>query len=372
MLGRIRGSSRPVEVQQQIVMIGPALDSQGGMASVAATYRDAGLFERCKLRYLVTYRHPGWADKLRCLTVSWLTLAAMLLRRQVSLLHAHTASRGSFWRKSLFVALARLFGVPVVLHVHSGEFVHFYEGECGRMRKALVRSVMRASTLVLCLTPRWQGALAVIEPRADIRVLPNPVMAQPDVLARRAAGSVQPGCVLFLGRLREKKGVFDLLRAWPDVLARVPGARLVLAGDGDVQAIEKQARELGIERSIALPGWVTGAVKLDWLARAAVFVLPSHAEGLPIGVIEAMACGVPVLATRVGGVPDVLEDGRLGCLVEAGDVSALSSSLSALLAGDSTTPAHAALAVERVQEVYEARTVVDRLTRLWQECLRVG
>ncbi len=262
------------ELHGQIVMIGPALDSLGGMSSVVATYRESGLFERRRVRYLASYRHANWPDKLARMASALCQFAALLLRRQVALLHVHTASRGSFWRKSVFVGLARLFRVPVVLHIHSGEFMQFYGKECGRVRKALVRRVMRASSCVLCLTPRWQQALIDLEPRAEIFVLRNPVQAQPAVVARRMAGSVEPGCVLFLGRLREKKGVFDLLHAWPRVLSKVPGARLVLAGDGDAQAIFAIARELGIEDSIDLPGWVAGQAKLDWLARASVFCPP--------------------------------------------------------------------------------------------------
>lgn len=354
-------------MRRRIVMIGPALDSPGGMSSVAATYRDAGLFARGGVRYLATYRRPGWPDKLRRLASAWLALAWLLLLRRVALLHVHTASRGSFWRKSLFVALARAFGVPVLLHVHSGEFMQFYGRECGPLRQALVRRVMRGSACVLCLTPRWRQALATIEPAADIRVLPNPVLAQPAVLARRAAGSVEPGCVLFLGRLREKKGVFDLLRAWPAVRAQVSGARLVLAGDGDAQAIRALARQLGVADAIELPGWVAGPDKLDWLARAAVFALPSHAEGLPVGVLEAMTCGVPVLASRVGGVPDVLEDGRLGALVDAGDVDGLSARLVELLRDAALRERLADAARERAEGEYAADEVARRLEALWRE-----
>lgn len=360
------------EKRGQVVMIGPALDSLGGMSSVAATYRESGLFERCRVRYLASYRHAGWPDKLARMAITLCQFAALLLRRQVALLHVHTASRGSFWRKSVFVGLARLFRVPVVLHIHSGEFMQFYGLECGRVRKALVRRVMRTSSCVLCLTPRWQQALMDVEPLAEILVLRNPVQAQPEIVARRMSGSMELGCVLFLGRLREKKGVFDLLRAWPKVLVKVPGARLVLAGDGDAQAILTVAGELGIGDSVDLPGWVAGQAKLDWLARASVFVLPSYAEGLPVGVLEAMICGIPVLATRVGGVPDIIEDGCDGMIIDAGDVSQLAAALSQLVCDSELRDRLARAARQRVMRDCSADLIVQQLEQYWSRAVTRG
>lgn len=353
-------------------MVGPALDSLGGMASVAATYRDAGLFERCAVRYLASYRRPNWPDKLLQLARAMLALAWLLMRQRVALLHVHSASRGSFWRKSLFVGLALLFRVPVVLHVHGGEFKQFYGAECSGWQRSLVRRVMRASACVLCLTPRWRQTLADIEPDADIRVLPNPVMSQPGILAQRAAGSVEPGCVLFLGRLREEKGVFDLLRAWPAVRAHAPRARLVLAGDGDEKSIVELASTLGVSDSVVLPGWITGAAKLEWLARAEVFVLPSYAEGLPVALLEAIVCGIPVLATRVGGVPELLDDGRLGLLIDAGDVAALQASLIQLLTDGGKCRKLAAAALACTSRDFNAAKVINQLEALWCESIDGG
>jgi len=352
-----------------VVMIGPALDSPGGMSSVAQSYHEAGLFERWQVRYLASYRHPRLGDKLLRLMQTLLALSWALLLRRVALLHVHTASRGSFWRKSLFVALARAFRVPVVLHVHSGEFMRFYGEECGPGRRALVRWILRCSACVLCLTPRWREALARVEPRARLRVLPNPAPDEPLVRARRASGSVQPGCVLFLGRLREKKGVFDLLHAWPAVLAAWPQARLVLAGDGDAQSIVELARKLQVADAIVLPGWVADAAKAEWLARAEVFVLPSHAEGLPVCVLEAMACGIPVLATRVGGVPDVVADGQEGLLVDAGDVAGLQAALLGLLGDAVLRQRLAAAALMRVEREFALPQVLAALETLWGELI---
>ncbi len=350
-----------------IIMVGPALDSLGGIASVAASYRDAGLFQRSQVRYLASYRHPIWHDKIVRLVQSFFLLTAELLRHRVLLIHVHAASRGSFWRKSLFIALGRIFDVPIVLHIHSGEFVHFYTEECSSLQRAIIRWAMRSSDRVLCLASSWKTALGGIEPRARLQILPNPIAARrmlPKGLEERAA---RAKCVLFLGRLHEKKGVYELLRAWPRILLEYPHTYLVIAGEGDTERVRAEASKLGIVSSVILPGWVTGEIKDEWLRRADILVLPSHAEGLPMCILEAMAAGVAVVATRVGGVPDLIEHGVNGLLVEPGDVYALSTAVLLLLNDTSLRQQIAVTAHERVDREFEVGHVTELLDTVWRE-----
>lgn len=352
--------------KSQIVMIGPAFDSLGGMASVAASYRDAGLFDRTSVRYLASYRQPSWRDKMIRLAQALSSLIVALLQHRVLLIHLHTAAYGSFWRKGLFVALGRLFDVPIVLHIHSGEFSQFYIKKCGRWRQSIVRWIMRNSDCVLCLTPTWQIALREIEPHANLQILPNPVVTTRFRGHQCEVGPVQPRCILFLGQLRKEKGIFDLLRAWSAVLREWPQASLVMAGDGNVEAVRTEANKLDITSSVILPGWVTGDVKQEWLNRADILVLPSYAEGLPMSVLEAMASGIAVVATRVGGIPDLIEHGVHGLLVEAGDIQALSAAILELMSNNTLRRQITMAAKERVNQEFEAGRVAASLESLWR------
>src|SRR5213078_4879446 len=118
---------------------------------------------------------------------------------------------------------------------------------------------------------------------------------------------------------------------WPAVAASVADASLVLAGSGDVQELGRLIGELGIERSVRIEGWVEGDAKERLLRHAWVAALPSHVEALPMAVLEALASGVPVVATRVGGIPSAVEHQRQGLLIEPGDVSDLTRSLVSIL-----------------------------------------
>ena len=350
-------------------MIGPAIEAPGGMSAVVASYRQAGFFDRWHVRYIATYRHPDWPSKIWQLLVSTSRFLSLLLRRRVALLHVHAASRGSFWRKCIFMALARLGRVPVILHIHSGEFGDFYQQECGPARQALVRWAMRGSAKVVCLTKQWQLRLGAIEPRAHFIHLPNPVDIQVDVPSSGVGRDARQRTVLFLGRLRERKGVFDLVKAWPAVRSACPGARLVLAGDGDQTPVKALAVQLGVADSIEFPGWVMGEAKARHLAGSSVFVLPSYAEGLPVCILEAMAHGLVIVTTDVGGIPEVVRDGCEAILIRPGDVDGLARALVTALCDEGLAQRLGDAARKRVVGTYSMSLVLGRLDDLYREQL---
>lgn len=117
------------------------------------------------------------------------------------------------------------------------------------------------------------------------------------------------------------------------ILPRFPETKIVFGGDGEIEKNKALAKELGIVDRCEFHGWVVGDDREDLFERAAVYCLPSKNEGLPMSVLEAMARGIPTVATAVGGVPQVIEDGVNGFLIDVDDVGALSNRLATLLAG---------------------------------------
>jgi glycosyltransferase involved in cell wall biosynthesis len=164
-------------------------------------------------------------------------------------------------------------------------------------------------------------------PRERIEIVINGV-PEPTV-ARRVESGV-PGRVqrvLFVGNLSERKGVSDLLHAMAQApLHRVP-LELVLAGGGDVEGYAALASRLGLDGRVRFNGWTGQQALAELLAQADVLVLPSHDEGLPLAILEALAHGVAVVCTPVGEIPHVLTDGQDACFVEAGDPESIAEGL---------------------------------------------
>src|SRR5205814_3990716 len=125
--------------------------------------------------------------------------------------------------------------------------------------------------------------------------------------------------ILFLGKLAPSKGIFDLLEAVAALRPDAADVRLVCAGDGDRIAVARYAERLGIADAVKFTGWVGPSGKRALLENAAVFALPSYDETLPMSVLEAMSAGVPVVASPVGGISEVVVDGVSGFLVAPGD-----------------------------------------------------
>ncbi|WP_449406156.1 glycosyltransferase family 4 protein [Massilia phosphatilytica] len=198
--------------------------------------------------------------------------------------------------------VARRAGCKTIFHLHGGGFRTFATEESGTLLRRWIRHTLEAGSLVITLSEGWAQFVHAFAPRARVAVVPNSVPL-PDLPARDQS---MPGRILFLGRLEAAKGVFELLEAGARIVRETTGPsplRLVFGGDGDTQGLRRRAADLGIAERIELLGWVGPAERDAELRKATVFCLPSHAEGLPMSMLEAMAARKAVVATAVGGIP---------------------------------------------------------------------
>jgi glycosyltransferase involved in cell wall biosynthesis len=226
----------------------------------------------------------------------------------------------------------------------------------------VVRFFLDRAACVIVLSDRWQVWLRGITRNPRLVCIPNPV-----AMVAKGADTGRGGIVLFLGRLERDKGVFDLLEAISALRVTVPDIRLVCAGDGDLKSVARYAERLDIADAVSLPGWIGPADKQLLLERAAVLVLPSYAEGLPMSLLEAMAAGVPVVATSVGGIPDLVVDGVNGFLFAPGDTAALARLLRALVLDPELGRRAASAARETVRLRFSADLVLGQLEKVYAD-----
>ncbi len=167
-----------------------------------------------------------------------------------------------------------------------------------------------------------------------------------------------PPVILYSGRLRTRKAVAVLLAAMPRVLAAFPACRLVIVGDGEQgQRVAAAVRARGLTAHVDMAGVLPRAAAMARLAEADVFCLPSIYEGLPLAILEAMAAGLPVVATAVSGNPEAVEDGTTGLLVPPESAAALAAALIALLGDAERRRAMGEAGRARVAE----RFAIDRI-----------
>lgn len=276
-----------------------------------------------------------------------LELSALRRRFRPSVVYVPLSQNAmGFLRDALLIRIASGRGAKVVVHLHGGELDRFLERCAGPLR-AVVRSTARRIEEGWVLAEGLRPQFASLLPAERVRVVPNgvrdwttdpcvgPERERPPV--GRSGRVTEPGPirVLYLGQLSRKKGVFDLFDALTSLEIDGSRVRLLLAGSwlDPAQAIEAaacigalQAEGIDVEEH----GVADDALKARLLGSTDLFVLPSLAEGQPLTILEAMAGGLPVVATRAGGVPDLVVDGETGVLVEPGNVPALREALQAL------------------------------------------
>jgi glycosyltransferase involved in cell wall biosynthesis len=251
-------------------------------------------------------------------------LIALMRRVAPDVVHANSSKAGVLGRLAAAVT-----GVPVrIFTVHGWAF----SASPGRASAALYRWADRLmaplTTLTICVAERERAAglaAGTCHPARTV-VIPNAVDVD---AAPRARGDGDQPLVVAVGRLAAPKDAVTLVRALAGV--RDLRFRALIVGDGpDRPAVEAELRRLGLEGAVELAG-TRGDVP-ELLAGADVFALSSRSEGAPISILEAMAAGLPVVATRVGGVGETVVDGETGLLVPAGDPAAMSAALERLLA----------------------------------------
>jgi glycosyltransferase involved in cell wall biosynthesis len=197
--------------------------------------------------------------------------------------------------------------------------------------------------------------------------IPNGIGAlDPPGVGRAALGLPDGPLALAVGQLERIKGHHVLLRAWPTVRRAVPDASLVLVGDGRRRLdLERQARRLGVADSVRFLGFCCPAT--PHLAACDVLVQPSLTEGMPNVVLEAMALGRPVVATRVGGSIELIEEGETGLLVPPVDADALAGALASLLVDPDRRAALGAAGRRRAREQFSIEAVAARTAALYHE-----
>jgi glycosyltransferase involved in cell wall biosynthesis len=262
-------------------------------------------------------------------------LLRTLRRSRASIVHLHTCSGFSFFRSGLDLFIARLCGCRTALHVHGAMFDAFYEHE-PRPRKSIVRWILTSADRVVVLSATWRERLRTIAPSANLVVIENAVEV-PKPVADSAYRN-GPCHFVLLARMDNWKGIVVLLDACAILHGRGVRFRMTLAGPpgtaGDDAAFARNLANRGLAETCRYVGTVLGREKSALLASADVYVQPSHYEGMPIAVLEALAVGLPVVATRVGAIPEVIEHGRQGLLVSAHDPAALASAMQTLAEGE--------------------------------------
>jgi glycosyltransferase involved in cell wall biosynthesis len=276
-----------------------------------------------------------------------------------SLVHVHTASNGSFLRKSVVVVAASALHRPVLLHIHGGGFSDFATGGSA-LRRRWVSRVLRRADAIVVLNDSIRQLVAALAPTATVEIVPNPA-----TMLCGQTSSPDARQILFLGRLGPAKGTDSLLEAIETLQNKGVDADYVVAGDGDIVCTRRTASRLPAPDRVRVPGWVSHESVHELLHQSSIFCLPSNFEGLPMALLQAMGHGLACVVTAVGGMGEIVTDGVNGLVVRQNDPSGLAASLQRLLDSRELRASLGATAHARILDEYAPGVVLARLEQIY-------
>jgi glycosyltransferase involved in cell wall biosynthesis len=301
------------------------------------------------------------------------TIHRLLRARHPHVLHTHTAKAGTTGRVAALLAGRARPGA--VVHTYHGHVLSgYFEPRRERAYRLVERALAHATDALIAVSDEVRDDLVRfrVAPREKFAVIPYGFdldrridsSEQTRAEKRASAGLGDDFVIGWAGRLTEIKRPQDLIR----VLALLPGAVLVLAGDGELRAeVEQLAATLGVADRVRFLGYIDDLG--SWYAAFDTFLLTSANEGAPVVAIEALAAGLPVVATAAGGTGTVVDDGETGLLAPVGDVAALAAQVERLRNDDGLRAQFGAEGARRMRERFSTARMVDDVEGLYRRIL---
>ena len=348
----------------KVLIVGPSSKhSKGGMASVIRDIEeDKALTDVFDIDSYESYRDGGKLSVLLYSAYAYLKFA--LTKKGYDIYHIHAASRGSTFRKGYYVRKAKKWGKKVILHIHGGKYMNFYDA-LDQKKKDKVVSIIKSADMVIALSDSWKEKFDTVFGKTNCKVLENGIDVDALAPAIVPSGSFAHG-VVALGRLGKNKGTYDLVDAIEIASKSVPDIKLYLAGDGEIEKVRALVGQKNLSDNIEVVGWADFNKKIKLLSQVATVVLPSYNEGLPMSLLEGMACKKAIISSKVGAIPELIGEEN-GILIDAGDVPAIAGAMVSLACDSDRIAAMSEANYRKINEKYSMKTMHRKLADFYRE-----
>lgn len=306
----------------KVLMIGPARSVNGGISAVVNNYYEVGLDKKVHLKYIGTMEDGSKFHKLFIAIKAFFQYFFCV--RKYDIVHVNMASDVSIYRKMIFIWIAVWRKKKIIIHQHGGNFEQFYYEECSHKKRKLIQKTLNQAEYLLVIAPYLKELFSDIVDSDKIIVFPNsiavPAYKEKDYTAQK---------ILFLGRLCKEKGIQELLDAVEELKKTYSGLQLYLGGYWVHEDLRQQADKN--KEWIKQLGWVKKEEKRKYLEECNIFVMPSYFEGQSVSLAEGMAYSCACVASNVGGIPQMIVQGKTGILVESKNTESLKKGIELLL-----------------------------------------
>ena len=300
-----------------ILYIGPDhRNHRGGIGAVLSIYSKN--IEPFHFIPTLSYRNKLY--ELLFYSGSLFKLIFLLLKnREITIVHIHGAKDGSIWRKFFICFIAKkIFSKKIIFHIHAGAFDECYK-RGNSLYKYMCRFIVNNTEALVVLSDRWNDFFGKNFKIKRLVVIKNPVEHKQLRVAEQKNDSTV--VFLFLGRIADHKGIFDLVNLVITEQDSLRGkCKFLIGGNHEVDRLKKTITEGGIGDLAEYIGWVQNDEKDRFFHMSDYFILPTYEEAMPMTILEAFSYGKPVISTYVGSIPEVVEHNRNGILFNPGDM----------------------------------------------------
>lgn len=355
--------------KEQRTIVSVCTHARGGMRAVLESFYAAGVLDSSRDPIIWTHTDgKKFNNIMKFIGAITRLLNFLAFDRQRILIHCHTSMRGSYWRKILVCLLARSFGVPVFMHMHGSEFKVFYQNH-GFIGKWIISKTLSCASKVLVLSDSWKNFYSTLVDTQKILVIPNfvkiPEKTSIDRILKFNHNSKH--YMLFLGYVGTRKGIYDLIDAVALNLDKLENLKVLIGGNGEVEKAKNYAAAKGVINNFEFLGWVGPEQKIELLKSSDSFILPSHNEGLPVSILEAMSYGLPVIGTNVGAVASLFPKENSFWLVEAQDISTLSERIVSIISDENARKLVGHYNRALIEKFYSEEAVIPILKSAYRE-----
>jgi len=353
---------------KSILIIAPSIRVKGGISSVLRGYIDTELATKFRLMLIPTHIDGPKLKKLIVAAFALFKTLIFLISKKIDIVHLHCGNYPSPIRKLFHFYLSNLFKISTIFHIHGGMFAQQHKKLKPFLRRQ-VEWMLNRTDVVVCLTESWKEEIKKLFPFANIVVVPNGVRPISSQTFRSTHGHRGKTCrICYMGAIKEKKGIFDLITVCKWMAENGILFELVICGDGSLSVLRKLIEKHKLSERITLLGWVEGKNKEEVFLSSDLLVLPSYSEAMPMAILEAMAYGLPVVSTEIGGIPEIVAEGQSGFLVRPGDTIGLYKRLTAFISDSAKRKQSGEYGRKIVENKYNLKRTISQISELYDQC----
>ena len=304
----------------KILIIGPYRKGlKGGIYEVIRTF-NAFYSNKLNIYNTIFFNNVYFNFLIFFLRIPYFLIKA----KEFEIFHIHSATSGSFIRKFILANIIKTFypSKEIIIQVHSGKFIEFFEKN--KYYRKIIKQTFDKAVALIFITEKQHLFFSENGFKDKAYLTRNPIIDR-ESFQRNPDKELN---IIFLGKISKEKGVFDLIEAAYDLKDFLIeyNVKIFIAGAGETNLLKNKIKDKNIEQVISYIGWVDHKEKERILRNSNLMVLPSYFEAMPMSILEGMSFGMPIIATNVGAIPNLVGDEN-GRLISPGDIKALKQSL---------------------------------------------